>query len=69
MATRVVAARNKVVWLLRQSTTDTLLSSIQAEVGLLSWTRMEETDLESDETLCIIYRWKKLALPIILIML
>lgn len=69
MATRVVAARNKVVWLLRQSTTDILLSSIQAEAGPLSWTRMEETGLESDETLCIIYEWKKLALPIILIIL
>lgn len=69
MATRVVAARNKVVWLLRQSTMDTLLSSIRAEAGLLSWTRMEETDLEAGETPCIIYGWKKLALPIILIIL
>lgn len=59
MATRVVAARNKVVWLLRQSTTDILLSSIQAEAGLLSWTRVEETDLESDETSHIIIYWQK----------
>jgi hypothetical protein len=50
MATRVVAARNGVVSLLTQSTTDTLLSSIPAEPGLLSWTGMEEMDLESDET-------------------